>query len=122
METLYRKVAVSERLPEAKKYYITDEGELYLDAYKNWQLSEFSKKAKVSKHHEEYFEEPDFWLEEVPDNEESLRQQNKELVEMLEKVSIHVDWSYDNWTSNDGNIIKDEITELLNKVKQPNHQ
>ena len=54
---------------------------------------------------------------EVPDNEESLRQQNKELVEMLEKVSIHVDWSYDNWTSNDGNIIKDEITELLNKVK-----
>jgi len=33
--------------------------------------------------------------------------------DMLEKVLIHVDWSYENWTSNHGEIIKSEIKELL---------
>ena len=67
METLYRKVAVSEQLPEKKGEYLTDLGIRYLDGYKNWQLSEFSKKKKVNENHEEYFEEPDFWLEEIPE-------------------------------------------------------
>lgn len=66
METIYRKVAISERLPE-KGEYLTDLGIRYLDGYKNWQLSEFSKKKKVNENHEEYFEEPDFWLEEIPE-------------------------------------------------------
>lgn len=51
---------------------------------------------------------------EVPDNEESLRQQNKELVEMLEIVKSNLTF-YDQKLYN-------QITELLNKVKQPNHQ
>jgi len=33
--------------------------------------------------------------------------------DMMEKVLIHVDWSYENWTSNHGEIIKSEIKELL---------
>lgn len=33
--------------------------------------------------------------------------------DMLEKVLIHVDWSYENWTANHGEIIKSEIKELL---------
>lgn len=46
---------------------------------------------------------------EVPDNEESLRQKNKELVEMLEVVKSNLTF-YDQKLYN-------KISELLNKVK-----
>jgi len=37
----------------------------------------------------------------------------QKMQDMLKKVFIHVDWSYENWTSNHGEIIKSEIKELL---------
>ena len=124
METLYRKVAVSEILPETKKYYITDKGELYLDAYKNWQLSEFSKKAKVSKYHEEYFEEPDFWIEEIPNPTTQLQADKAELLEALEKISKvtnegymtdHTDFQV--WES-ELKQVHSEIESLIQKMKK----
>jgi hypothetical protein len=39
-----------------------------------------------------------------------------EMFEMLNKVLIYVDWSYENWTSDDGLIIKQQIEQLLKKA------
>ena len=108
METLYRKVVVSERLPE-KGEYLTDLGIRYLDGYKNWQLSEFSKKKKVNENHEEYFEEPDFWLEEIPDPTTQLKADKAELLEALEKLRNHYGLFPEN---------RIEIESLIQKMKK----
>ena len=39
--------------------------------------------------------------------------QKKKFIDMLQKVLIHVDWSYENWTSNHGLEIKEEIQNLI---------
>jgi hypothetical protein len=39
-----------------------------------------------------------------------------EMLEMLEKVLIHVDWSYETWTSNHGLIIEEEIKKLIKEA------
>lgn len=41
-----------------------------------------------------------------------------EILEMLKKVLIHVDWSYEEWTSNDGQIIKSEIEQLIKEATE----
>ena len=86
METLYRKVAVSERLPENKGYFDTDVGNIYF-LKKTWQPSKFTRKAKVNRYHEDYFEEPEYWIEEIPDPTVQLKSDNEELLEALEKVT-----------------------------------
>ena len=129
METLYRKVAISERLPE-KGEYLTDLGIRYLDGYKNWQLSEFSKKKKVNENHEEYFEEPDFWLEEVPENK-SLLKQNEELRSALQKVKnlediicFKDDQVGSEWLGEAEALqyMTNEITHYLEEIPNPNAQ
>ena len=111
METLYRKVVVSERLPE-KGEYLTDLGIRYLDGYKNWQLSEFSKKKKVNENHEEYFEEPDFWLEEIHDPTAQLQSDKAELLEALENLTEYGS------TGEDAVEMKREIESLIQKHKK----
>ena len=39
-----------------------------------------------------------------------------EMLELLEKVLIHVDWSYKTWTSNHGLIIEEEIKKLIKEA------
>jgi hypothetical protein len=41
-----------------------------------------------------------------------------EMLEMLKKVLIHVDWSYETWTSNHGLIIEEEIKELIKEATE----
>jgi hypothetical protein len=41
-----------------------------------------------------------------------------EMLGMLQKVLIHVDWSYENWTSNHGEIIENEIKELIKEATE----
>lgn len=52
--------------------------------------------------------------EEVPDNETDLRKENEEIKSMLEKLYKTIDWSYDEWNSNLGHIIENEIKQILN--------
>ena len=82
METLYRKVAVSERLPLKSGFYFT-----YTKSGRKktiWFMNE--KFSYVSPSYS-----PDYWLEEIPDNTqqiEKLEAEKKELLEALERVII----------------------------------
>ena len=103
IETMYRKVALSERLPKKIGFYfIISANGIKRSYWFNGSKFFTDENVRVIK----------YWLEETP----SLEAENKELREMLSKILIHVDWSYENWTSDDGNIIKKEIEELLNKT------
>ena len=59
-------------------------------------------------------------IDKLATDNEKLRQQNKELVEILETAKQKLHRCNDPGTST--SILANEITELLNKVKQPNHQ
>lgn len=47
-----------------------------------------------------------------------LISKSPEMLQMLEKVLIHVDWSYENWTSNHGLIIEQEIKDLIKEATE----
>lgn len=47
-----------------------------------------------------------------------LASKAQEMIKTLNKVLIHVDWSYENWTLNDGLIIKNEIETLIKEATE----
>ena len=96
METLYRKVAVSEILPENIEMLMTSHG------WSLWNGDQFEDDKPIS-----YI---NYWLEEIPDNESALIKRNEELEAMLEKV-IEIN-KHHNFN---GHLVNDQITELLNK-------
>ncbi|MGE8528486.1 hypothetical protein [Chryseobacterium rhizosphaerae] len=78
MRTKYIKVAVSDRLPEESDYFNTDDG---------WvQFNKYDKKFWLEGVYEVH---PQYWLEEVPDHEEEMR-------EMLEECLKSFNWICDN--------------------------
>ena len=126
METLYRKVAVSERLPENKGYFDTDVGNIYF-LKKTWQPSKFTRKAKVNRYHEDYFEEPEYWFGEIPDHTTQLNADKSELLEALENSLKVIEWymentmpESDNHTDffNIGMNQRSEIESLIQKMKK----
>ena len=46
------------------------------------------------------------------------KEQIRKYNDLLNKILIHIDWSYENWTSNDGKIIETEIKELIKKATE----
>ena len=101
METLYRKVAVSERLPKINGNYFTDK---YRSFY-------FSQEVNKFMDDEGDFIYPKYWLEEIPDPTTQLQSDKEELLEALEKVK--------EWGSVFGieYSIYDEIESLIQKHK-----
>ena len=77
METLYRKVAVSERLPKINGNYLTDK---YRSFY-------FSQEVNKFMDDEGDFIYPKYWLEPIPDTTAQLKADKAELLESLEKVT-----------------------------------
>jgi hypothetical protein len=43
-----------------------------------------------------------------------------EMLNLFKKILIHVDWTYENWTSNHGLIIKEEINQLIKEATENN--
>ena len=82
METLYRKVAVSERLPEKPSFnFIKYTCGSTDSAFFSIKENKFYARRK----------DIEFWLEEIPDNSqqiEKLEAEKKELLEALEKVIV----------------------------------
>ena len=68
METLYRKVAVSEK-PKKSGTYFSNEGEVYYRESTN----------KFEHNYDAHCVYPDWWLEEIPDTTTQLQADNKKL-------------------------------------------
>ena len=79
METLYRKVAVSERKPIKSGTYFSNEEEVY--------YCESTKKFEHN--YDAHCVYPQWWLEEIPDPTAQLKSDKAELLEMLEKLRYH---------------------------------
>lgn len=86
METLYRKVAVSERLPEFGQRVIAlvlEQNDLGLSKFLwNVSYSDITKSFKMDGNTVQI----EYWLEEIPDPTAQLQADNAELLEALEKV------------------------------------
>ena len=74
METIYRKVAVSERLPKSKEMLMTSHG------WSLWNGHQFEDEDDKPISYINY------WLEEIPDPTAQLQADKAELLEALEKV------------------------------------
>lgn len=103
METIYRKVAVSERKPlKSGSYYTNIDKSFYRKS-----TGEFED------NNDSYIVYPTFWLEEIPDNTqqiEKLEADKAELLEALEKVRISLLLLPDEFS--------DEINSIIQKHKQ----
>ena len=88
METLYRKVAVSERLPKINGNYLTDK---YRSFY-------FSQEVNKFMDDEGDFIYPKYWLEPIPDPTAQLQADKSELLEALE---IFIEQNTPTFTSHD---------------------
>ena len=75
METIYRKVAVSERLPKSKEMLMTSHG------WSLWNGHQFEDEDDKPISYINY------WLEEIPDTTAQLKADKAELLEALEKIS-----------------------------------
>lgn len=112
METLYRKVAVSERLPEFGQRVIAlvlEQNDLGLSKFLwNVSYSDITKSFKMDGNEVNI----EYWLEEITDPTAQLQADKAELLEALEKVKewgaiFGVEYS-----------IYDEIESLIQKHKQ----
>ena len=104
METLYRKVAVSERLPKINGNYFTDK---YRSFY-------FSQEVNKFMDDEGDFIYPKYWLEEIPDPTTQLQSDKEELLEAL-GMSLQLNKAFG---ANSEWIEVQEIESLIQKHKQ----
>ena len=99
METIYRKVAVSERKPIKSGTYFSNEEEVY--------YRESTKKFEHN--YDAHCVYPQWWLEEIPDHTAQLQADKAELLEALEKLRNHYGLFPEN---------RIEIESLIQKHKQ----
>ncbi|WP_347219345.1 hypothetical protein [Chryseobacterium sp.] len=100
MSTKYKKVAVSDRLPNRSGDFLTSIGWLY-----------FNPDTKEWGFHFP-FSTPEYWLEEVPDYEDEMREMFEKAIQYLNQC----DWC-PNMVETYGNFVMNS-TELLTKLKQ----
>lgn len=94
METLYRKVAVSERKPKRVGTYFTNEGEVfYSSTYKEFQHDYDPHKMY-----------PEWWLEEIPAAQ--LQADKEELIEKLEEIYDYLGSHFDGEKVSIGELIQ----------------
>lgn len=95
MNTKYKKVATSDRLPNETDYFITENGELQFNIH--------DQKFWLEGTHEMH---PYWWLEEVPDYEDEMREMLEDLVKSFDSCVGY------------GHPASDRAKELLIKTKQ----
>jgi hypothetical protein len=49
-----------------------------------------------------------------------LELQSQKILDILEKVLTNVDWSYENWRSTEGQIIEEEIKQVIKQATELN--
>lgn len=91
METLYRKVMVSERNP-------LKSGSYYTNIDKSFYRKSTGEFENIYEHHVVY---PTFWLEEIPENSQiqKLQEDKAELLEILEKVTDFLEIGYPDFSA-----------------------
>lgn len=77
MKTKYIKVSVSKRTPEKRDYFHTNKGKLVFLPFAGW----YRGCMKV--------DDPEHWLEEVPDMEEEMREMLEEIRDGLIDLDLH---------------------------------
>ena len=120
METLYRKVAVSERFPQFAQRVIAlvlEQNDLGLSKFLwNVSYSDITKSFKMDGNTVQI----EYWLEEIPDNTSQLQADKAELLEALEKANNAIKEC--DWSENEGfpklADIYIEIESLIQKHKQ----
>lgn len=114
METLYRKVAVSERLPK-------EEGE-YIVKIKNFGLIERCEFFDLEDFHNDWKNDVEYWLEEIPNNShqiEKLEADKAELLEALETANLQIKYLHEKFKeTGSGNTIVSKNKSLIQKMKQ----
>ena len=101
METQYRKVAVSERMPTDEGIYNTSRGFLSYSKVFGWVTIQNYTTPN-----------PEYWLEEIPDPTAQLKADKEELLEALENLTQYGS------TGEDAVEMKREIESILQKHKQ----
>lgn len=96
MKTKYIKVSVSDRLPEIAGYYFI------INRAASIQIGHFNGRSFA-----ESFIDPEYWLLEVPDYEEEMK-------EMLEELTTH---HFNFMGCDEINELKSRVEELLTKLK-----
>lgn len=121
METLYRKVAVSERKPKEEHFYFI----VTKDKFKGKKF--FS--LLTNEFNDNESKEVAYWLEEITEpiksdqtQIEKLEAEKKELLEMLARMKINIKFTSEGGfgkllTLEDVDKFTDEIEELLNRLK-----
>lgn len=102
METLYRKVAVSERLPKDSGYYFA------IDSLGHREYPYFDNDENKW----ESIWETVYWLEPIPDPTDKLKADKEELLGVLENLTEYGS------TGEDAVEMKREIESLIQKMKQ----
>ena len=111
MNTKYKKVAVSERLPEKEGDYLVEMHHLS-DLKLYYFLDDLHDSAYMKTNVE-------YWLEEVTDHEDEMKEMLTEFTEAIELESIIIKENIDNdgW-ENFGGRFYDKAKSLLTKIKQ----
>jgi len=109
MKTKFKKVSVADRLPDKSGTYDSNLGEIF---YNN-----FRQKFEHNDKWHDLF--PDYWLLEVSDYEDEMKELLTELTEAIEFESIIIKENIDNdgW-ENYGGRLYDKAKSLLTKIKQ----
>lgn len=109
-KTKYIKVPVSERLPEASGTYLT--------------ISRLGVKMQsyFNKGRFEGFLEPEYWLEEVPDREQEMKEMLERCQKSLEYIHENAKFEFTEENTDD-NIehvpyLKQELEKLLNSINE----
>ncbi|NML70004.1 hypothetical protein HHL23_09345 [Chryseobacterium sp. RP-3-3] len=108
-KTKYIKVAVSERLPDKTNEYFTDKGKaIFGSVMKNW-------------HVDELLAYPNYWLCEVPDREQEMKEMLERCQKSLEYIHENAKFEFTEENTEDHiehvPYLKQELEKLLNSIK-----
>ncbi|WP_126654092.1 hypothetical protein [Chryseobacterium aureum] len=104
MKTKYIKVSVSDRLPEtAGNYYI-------INSIGTKQIEYFNGRRLT-----ESFIEPEYWLQEVPDYEDEMKEMLDELIHVKDDILQALDHA--NNSAEDYQYLFDKAKSILTKLK-----
>ncbi|MCQ9638631.1 hypothetical protein MP478_04450 [Chryseobacterium sp. WG14] len=101
MKTKYIKIAVSDRLPEKGGFYYT-----YTES--GLKIADWFYEGKFNYVSPSYY--PEYWLEEVPDHEDEMR-------EMLEECKLQLEYLNKPERGTANNVLS-RLNTLLTKLKQ----
>jgi hypothetical protein len=105
MRTKFIKVSTADRPPEKRDYFHTDKGQLTFLPFAGW----YRGCMKVG--------DPDYWLLEVPDYEEEMKEMLEKSLDFIEEISMLIPANWPEKFRDHYNRKTLEIEELLTKLK-----